>query len=74
MLLGPCLRLQGLRKPSPESFAAVVAHLGLAPDRLLFVDDRQANIDGALAAGIPAVRFEGAPALEAELRRRGFEL
>lgn len=66
--------VQGLRKPSPESFAAVVAHLGLPPDRLLFVDDRQANVDGALAAGIPAVRFEGAEALEAELLRRGFAL
>ncbi|PRW56908.1 Haloacid dehalogenase-like hydrolase superfamily isoform 1 [Chlorella sorokiniana] len=64
--------LRGLRKPAPESFAAVVDHLGLPPDRLLFVDDRQANVDGALEAGIPAVRFESAEQLEEELRRRGF--
>lgn len=32
---------QGLRKPSAESFATVVQHLGLPPDRLLFVDDRR---------------------------------
>lgn len=36
--------LAGLRKPAPESFAAVVAHLGLPPDRLLFVDDRQVGL------------------------------
>ncbi|EFN54934.1 hypothetical protein CHLNCDRAFT_52708 [Chlorella variabilis] len=62
----------GLRKPSPESFAAVVSHLQLPPERLLFVDDRQANVDGALAAGIPAVKFESAAQLEAELLKKGF--
>lgn len=64
--------MQGLRKPSPESFAAVVSHLQLPPERLLFVDDRQANVDGALAAGIPAVKFESAAQLEAELLKKGF--
>ncbi|KAL4853086.1 Flavin mononucleotide hydrolase 1 [Chlorella vulgaris] len=64
----------GLRKPSPESFAAVVSHLQLPPERLLFVDDRQVNVDGALSAGIPSVRFESAAQLEAELRQRGFQL
>lgn len=66
--------LRGMRKPATDSFAAVVSHLGVPPDRLLFVDDRQANIDGALAAGIPAIKFESAAALEAELLRRGFKL
>lgn len=31
----------------------------------------QANVVGALAAGIPAVRFESAEQLESELRRHG---
>lgn len=66
--------VQGLRKPSPESFAAVVNHLHLPADQLLFVDDRQANVDGALAAGIPAIKFESATQLEAELQRCGFPL
>jgi HAD superfamily hydrolase (TIGR01509 family) len=66
--------LQGLRKPSPESFAAVVSHLQLPPEGLLFVDDRQVNVDGALSAGIPSIRFESAAQLEAELRQRGFQL
>lgn len=66
--------MQGLRKPSSESFAAVVTHLQLPADQLLFVDDRQANVDGALAAGIPAIKFETAVQLEAELQRRGFPL
>ncbi|KAI3438280.1 hypothetical protein D9Q98_000715 [Chlorella vulgaris] len=66
--------IQGLRKPSPESFAAVVSHLQLPPEGLLFVDDRQVNVDGALSAGIPSIRFESAAQLEAELRQRGFQL
>ena len=66
--------LQGLRKPSAESFAAVVQHLGVPPEGLLFVDDRQANVEGARAAGIPAIRFESAEQLEGELRQRGFAL
>lgn len=65
---------QGLRKPSPEAYAAAVAHLGLPPSRLIFVDDRQANVEGALAAGIPAIRFESAAQLEAELLARGVPL
>ena len=67
-------RQQGLRKPSPEAYAAALAHLGVPPSRLLFVDDRQANVDGALAAGIAAIRFESAAQLEAELRARGVPL
>lgn len=34
----------------------------------------QANVEGALAAGIPAVHFKSAAQLEEELRQRGFRL
>ena len=67
---------QGLRKPSAECFAAIVQHLQLPADQvdqLLLVDDRQANVDGAVQAGMQAVRFESAAQLAAELRRRGLQ-
>lgn len=61
---------QGVRKPSPEAYGRVISHLGVDPSHLLFIDDRQVNIDAAVAAGIPSVRFTGATALEVLLREQ----
>lgn len=38
-------------KPNPDIYAALEEDSGVAPDRLLFVDDRQDNIDAAAARG-----------------------
>ncbi len=38
-------------KPEPEIYAAVEAHFGLPPDRLLFTDDRIDNITAAKSRG-----------------------
>jgi FMN phosphatase YigB (HAD superfamily) len=63
---------QGLRKPAPAAYEAVTAHLQLPPQDLIFIDDRQPNVDAAAAAGMGAVKFSGcAAALEQELRARG---
>jgi putative hydrolase of the HAD superfamily len=45
----------GHRKPEPEAYAFVARELGLDPGRILFFDDTQANVEGARAAGIPAI-------------------
>lgn len=45
----------GVRKPTRESFDHVARELGLPPERILFFDDTQANIEGARAAGLQAV-------------------
>ena len=65
--------LQGHRKPSPQAYTSCVDTLGVAPADLLFVDDRQPNIDGALAAGLGAILFKGAGPLEDELKARGLQ-
>lgn len=44
----------GLRKPEPEAFRAVADALGVAPHRLVFLDDTTANVEGARAAGLVA--------------------
>jgi len=45
-----------LGKPAPAFFHAAVASLGCAPDQAVMVgDDALADVDGALAAGIPAI-------------------
>ena len=46
-----------LMKPSREIFDAAAAEIGLPPSEILFVDDSQKNVDGALAAGWRAVLY-----------------
>lgn len=57
------------RKPDPAFFRAVVQRTGIAPPELLFVDDRPVNIEAARDAGLRAILFEGAEALEESLAR-----
>ena len=44
-------------KPSRAIFDAAAAEIGLPPEEILFVDDSQKNVDGALAAGWRAVLY-----------------
>lgn len=65
----PCIWLPLAAPPSSSECALNCCSLPiLTPVRF------QANVDGALAAGIPAVRFESAAQLEKELLQRGFRL
>ncbi|MDA0241309.1 MAG: HAD family phosphatase [Proteobacteria bacterium] len=48
----------GVRKPEPEAFRLVAGRMGTAPERILFFDDTEENIDGARAAGLQAVRID----------------
>lgn len=60
----------GLMKPDVASFAHVADEvLGVAPERLLFVDDRHENVVGALDAGWHAVQMRSAAGIAAVLRR-----
>jgi putative hydrolase of the HAD superfamily len=45
--------------------------LGTPPERILFIDDRQENVDGAAQAGISAIRFEGEKVLREQLKGMG---
>jgi glucose-1-phosphatase len=45
----------GRRKPEPEAFTTVASEIGVAPERVLFFDDLQENIDGARQAGMHGV-------------------
>ena len=48
----------GVHKPDPEAFVAAAAWIGERPDRCLFVDDLQANLDGAQRAGMHTRLFD----------------
>lgn len=67
------LWLQGLRKPAPAAFEAVTSHLQLPPQQLVFVDDRQPNVEAAAQTGMAAVLFTGTDALEQRLQQLGLE-
>jgi glucose-1-phosphatase len=49
----------GAVKPDREIYDRVIAELGVAPEQILFVDDNQINVDGAIDAGIRAHRVSG---------------
>lgn len=61
----------GVRKPDPQAYLGPAAALGVRPSECLFVDDRAGNVRAAEAAGMPAIRFQGAAHLRAELVARG---
>jgi len=61
----------GLIKPDPAIYAHVEADCGLAPEVLLFADDRIDNIEAARARGWQTHLFEGAGGWAQRLMRAG---
>ena len=48
-----------LRKPDPAAYEFAARQLGLAPEQVLFIDDRRTNCDAARAMGMAAIHFQG---------------
>ena len=57
----------GAVKPAAAAFDAAVRELGRPREHILFIDDRPANVEGAIDSGLPALLFTSAAALRAEL-------
>ncbi len=49
----------GVIKPEPESYLISCRALGVQPSEVLFLDDKQVNIDGAAAVGMKTLLFQG---------------
>jgi putative hydrolase of the HAD superfamily len=62
----------GTNKPGPKIYETCVRRLGVRADECLFVDDSAANVQGARAVGMAAIRFEDREQFLAKLE--GFEL
>ncbi|MDF1603547.1 HAD family phosphatase [Nocardioides sp. YIM 152315] len=58
-------------KPDRRAYEAVAERSGLPLDRLVFVDDKQSNVDAAAALGMDGILFTGAEGLRAALLERG---
>jgi len=59
-------------KPEPEIYRQAASLAGVAPEEILFIDDRPENVSGAVAAHFAAIHFQGYDHLVAELIARGF--
>ncbi len=60
----------GITKPDPRIFNLFLEQTGLQADKLLFIDDSQANIAAARSLGWDAVPFASTRELERELAGR----
>lgn len=49
----------GSAKPERRIYEIAAERAGAAPDRCLFVDDRQENVDAAVALGMAGVLYRG---------------
>lgn len=58
----------GLKKPDPQIFAAVLMDLGCGSEDVVFIDDRQENVEGAISVGMNALQFRCVDQIERELR------
>ena len=61
----------GLLKPDAAIYREAADRATLEPQQCFFTDDRQDNVDGAIAVEINAVRFESAQQIRTDLARRG---
>lgn len=61
----------GLRKPSPEIYKRAIDILGRPAGRILFIDDRQSNVDFAEDAGLKTILFTGESNLRRDLKELG---
>ncbi|MCA9563183.1 MAG: HAD family phosphatase [Myxococcales bacterium] len=62
----------GAYKPSPAMYRAVCHAMGLPPEKLLFIDDREGNVRGAREYGMRAEVFQSRENLETLLQEVGF--
>jgi epoxide hydrolase-like predicted phosphatase len=63
----------GLMKPDPRVYFAALKLAGSRPEKAVFIDDIQANIEGAARIGIKGILFTPETDLEAELRKLGVQ-
>ena len=62
-------------KPQPEIYRLCMERFGLKPEECIFIDDVQANIDGAAFCGIAGVVFHGdVSLLRSSLREAGVRI
>jgi len=62
----------GMAKPDAALYGISVEGLGCAAGEVLFIDDREKNVEGAERAGLLAILYTTHVEFEVEMRRRGY--
>lgn len=72
----PCLLSfeLGVEKPDPVIFQALLKAMPFHPADIMFIDDKQENVDAAKKLGLDAVLFTSQEQLEKDLLDRGVKL
>jgi putative hydrolase of the HAD superfamily len=52
-----CSAAVGMAKPDPAIYALAAERLGLPPEKCVFIDDLDRNVEAARAAGMAAVHY-----------------
>lgn len=61
----------GVVKPDPKIYQTCLKGLNASPDQTLFIDDMAANVDGARALGMKAIKFDSVAQLTDDVRPFG---
>ena len=61
----------GFEKPDPKIYQVLIAEMKLAPEEIIFIDDKEENISAAQAVGIDGILFESTDQIRRELISRG---
>lgn len=48
----------GLNKIDPKSYSFIAKEIGFQPEEILYIDDKQANLDAAHKAGMVVINYE----------------
>lgn len=69
----PCLLSceMGLEKPDPKAYELLLKTINLPAEEIVFIDDKEENVEAAKAMGIDAILFTSEPQLRGELNKRG---
>lgn len=62
-----------IAKPDPAIYRYALGQLGVAPDEVLFIDDRGENVDAAVASGMKGLVFTTVEQLRDELIAQGYD-
>ncbi len=59
----------GSRKPHPEIYQQIFKYIKCQPSEVLFIDDKEANIEGATAVGLSTIHFTNYSQLKREIKK-----
>lgn len=64
----------GARKPESQAYQILLSKLQVAPQAVIFIDDKPENIEAAKKLGIDGIVFINKDQLVQELKKRGIEI